>query len=98
VDIEQNTVKTYVKKGFVNYRNCIGIYIRGNFMSKMGNWILEQEEAGDLVYVDGKGYVPVDEYAQEFMKTEQFENEFDKAFGNPLKQIDDIIDGLGIGK
>ena len=29
-----------------------------------------------------------------YMESEQYAREFDKAFGSPLKQIDDLIDGL----
>lgn len=32
---------------------------------------------------------------KDYMKTEQYAQEFDDAFGNPMKQIDDMIDGLG---
>lgn len=67
-------------------------------MSKIGNWVLDQEEAGELEYVEGKGYVKAEEYAQEFMKTDQYAREFDKAFGSPIQQIDDIIDSLEIKK
>jgi hypothetical protein len=49
-------------------------------MSKTGNWVLEQEEAGELIYVEGKGYVAVDEYAYEYLKAKPFEDAFDKAF------------------
>ena len=63
-------------------------------MSKIGNWILDQEESGNLEYIEGRGYVKPEDYAKEFMKTGQYENEFDKAFGNPKHQIDDLIDSL----
>ena len=63
-------------------------------MSKIGNWVLEKEEDGELIYVEGRGYVKTGDYACEFMKTSQYEREFDKAFNNPKEQIDDIINGL----
>ncbi len=31
---------------------------------------------------------------KEYMKTEQYAKEFDDAFGNPMKQIDDLIESL----
>ena len=63
-------------------------------MSKIGNYIVQQEEAGELIYVEGRGYVKTEDYACEFMKTSQYEREFDKAFNNPKEQIDHIINGL----
>ena len=33
--------------------------------------------------------------AKEYMKTDQYLQEFDKAFGNPKQQIDDMIESLG---
>jgi hypothetical protein len=63
-------------------------------MSKIGNYIVQQEEAGELIYVEGRGYVKTEDYAYEFMKTDQYQKEFDKAFNNPKEQIDDIINGL----
>lgn len=53
----------------------------GCIMSKIGNYVVGKEEAGELVYVDGRGYVDAALYASEYMKTEQFEKEFDEAFG-----------------
>jgi len=50
-------------------------------MSKIGSWVLDQEDSGDLIYVEGRGYVDADSYASEYMKTEKFEKEFDEAFG-----------------
>ena len=49
-------------------------------MSKTTDWVLDQEEAGKLIYVEGRGYVSTEEYAHEYMKTKTFEEEFDKAF------------------
>jgi len=54
-------------------------------MSKIGNWIIEQEESGRLIYVEGRGYVKPEDYAHEYMKTPQFEKEFDKAFERGVK-------------
>lgn len=51
-------------------------------MSRIGDYVIEQEERGELVYVDGRGYVPPEEFAHEYMKTEQFAKEFDEAFYN----------------
>ena len=31
-----------------------------------------------------------------YMKTDQYLEEFDNAFGNPMQQIDDMIEGLGV--
>ena len=39
---------------------------------------------------DMKSYMDTKAY----MESEQYAREFDKAFGSPLKQIDDLIDGL----
>jgi len=50
-------------------------------MSKMGQDVIQREQDGELVYVEGRGYVDADLYACEYMKTEQFEKEFDEAFG-----------------
>jgi hypothetical protein len=33
-----------------------------------------------------------------YMESEQYAREFDKAFGNVMNQIDDLIDGLGFNK
>ena len=49
-------------------------------MSAIGNWIIDQEEAGKLVYVEGQGYVRPEDYASEYMKTSNYREEFDKAF------------------
>ena len=35
---------------------------------------------------------------KDYMQTEQYAQEIDKAFGNPKEQIDDLIDSLGFGK
>ena len=32
---------------------------------------------------------------KDYMKTDQYLEEFDNAFGNPMKQIDDMIASLG---
>jgi hypothetical protein len=63
-------------------------------MSKMGNDVIQREQDGELVHVEGRGYVDADRFASEYMKTKKFENEFDKAFNDPIGQIDDIINGL----
>jgi hypothetical protein len=67
-------------------------------MSKIGNYIVQQEEAGELIYVEGRGYIKTEDYAYEFMKTDQYQKEFDKAFGLTMQQIDNIIDGLKGGE
>jgi len=67
-------------------------------MSKIGNYIVQQEEAGELIYVEGRGYIKTEDYAYEFMKTAQYQKEFDKAFGHPIKQVDNIIDSLKGGE
>jgi hypothetical protein len=80
VDIEQNTFKAYVKKSIIDNRNCIWIYYGGYVVSKIGQWVLDQVDAGKLIYVEGRGYVKPDDFACEYMKTKQFKKEFDKAF------------------
>jgi len=60
-------------------------------MSKMGQDVIQREQDGELLYVEGRGYVDSDLYASEYMKTTQFENDLDKVFGNPKEQIDDFI-------
>jgi len=67
-------------------------------MSKIGNYVVQREESGELIYVEGRGYIKTEDYAYEFMKTDQYQKEFDKAFGHPMKQIDNIIDGLKGGE
>jgi hypothetical protein len=49
-------------------------------MSRTTDWVLDQEEAGELIYVEGRGYIKPEEYASEYMKTDKFAKEFDKAF------------------
>ena len=63
-------------------------------MSKMGQDVIQREQDGELLYVEGRGYVDSDLYASEYMKTTQFENDLDKVFGNPKEQIDDLIASL----
>jgi hypothetical protein len=43
---------------------------------------------------DMKSYMDTKAY----MESEQYAREFDKAFGNAMNQIDDLIDGLGFNK
>jgi hypothetical protein len=50
-------------------------------MSKTTDWILDQVDSGKLIYVEGRGYVKPEDYAHEYMKTNEFKQEFDKAFG-----------------
>lgn len=50
-------------------------------MSRIGDYVIQEEQDGNLIYVEGRGYVDSDLYASEYMKTEQFEKEFDEAFG-----------------
>ena len=46
---------------------------------------VQQDQEPDMKsYMDTKAY----------MESEQYAREFDKAFGSPLKQIDDLIGGL----
>jgi hypothetical protein len=49
-------------------------------MSRITDYILEQEDAGELIYVEGRGYIKPEDYAHEYMKTKPFKEEFDKAF------------------
>ena len=49
-------------------------------MSKIGDWIIEKEELGELIHVEGRGYVKSEDYAHELMITKSFEDEFDKSF------------------
>jgi hypothetical protein len=49
-------------------------------MSSITDYIIEQEEAGKLIYVEGQGYVRPKDYAHEYMKTSNYRKEFDKAF------------------
>ena len=47
----------------------------------MGNDVIQKEQDGKLIYVEGRGYVDADLYACEYMKTTEFQEEFDDAFG-----------------
>ncbi|MCS5590453.1 MAG: hypothetical protein NZ824_10855 [Candidatus Thioglobus sp.] len=49
-------------------------------MSRITDYIIEQEESGRMIYVEGQGYVRPEDYAHKYMKTEAFRKEFDKAF------------------
>jgi len=49
-------------------------------MSRIGDYVLDEEDAGRLIYVEGQGYVRPEDYAHKYMKTEAFREEFDKAF------------------
>ncbi len=56
-------------------------------MSRITDYILEKEESGELVYVEGEGYVTASSYAHKYMKTEAFEKEFDKAFPKEQDEV-----------
>jgi hypothetical protein len=49
-------------------------------MSRITDYIIEEEESGRMIYVEGQGYVRPEDYAHDYMKTENYRKEFDKAF------------------
>jgi len=49
-------------------------------MSRIGDYVIDEEDSGRLIYVEGQGYVRPEDYAHKYMKTDKFREEFDKAF------------------
>ena len=49
-------------------------------MSRIGQWVLEQEQDGALIYIEGRGYVTPDDFTSEYMKSKKFDEEMDAIY------------------